>query len=300
MRNLAPVFGWGGLNTKASTTGLPMLDCVTLQDMRVVGRDLIQRLGMADVGQLAGTTKGLDFTAASSDMCSNLIDTRVWALGLYWTVELAIQPDLTTGTPGIFVAGHTTPAMEVYITGGNLTSKIWDTNGDAVTTTIGAAAAETQTIQITRSAAALKIRLNNGTAVEDVLHATRSVRSPVGDLRVARDDAANYYDGTVDYLRVLGGVVRTHHRDRLVRLANPRAKHVLADYDFNVSAGALVYDRSRYENHLICTNVAAGDEVTSICHNPAPVRALSMFADQNGKKQLLMVAGGQYYLASVD
>ncbi len=299
MRRIAPIFGWGGLNTRAPSTGLPLLECVELQDLRVVGRDLVQRKGISGVGQLTGTAKGLDFTAGSSDMCSNLIDTRVWALGLYWTLEFCIEPDSTAGTPGIFVAGHTTPAMEAYITGGNLTFKVWDTNDAAVTTTIGAADTAVQTVQVTRSAATLTFRLDNGTATTDTMSATLSVRTPVGDLRVARDDAGNYYDGTADYLRLFS-MVKSDHADRLIRLPNPRARSVLADYDFNVSAGSMVYDRSRYENHLICTNVAAGDEVTSLCHNPAPVRALSMFADKDGRKQLLCVSGGQYFLVGMD
>ena len=275
-----------------------MMDQTVCQDLRLVGTDLVQRLGISAVGQLTGTAKGMDFVAANSEYCSNAVDSRVWALGLYWTVELAVEPDLTAGTPGIFTAGTTTQAMEAYITGGDLTFKIWDSGNTATTITMGAAAAEVQTIQITRSAATLSTKINNGTAVTGSMSATLDVRTPVGDLRIARDDATNYYDGTVDYLRVLNGIVRADHNDRLIRLANPRAKHVFADYDFNESAGGLVYDRSRYGNHLITQNTPT--EVTSLCHNPAPVRALSMFADVDGRKQVLMVAGGQHFIAGAD
>ena len=293
----APKFSWGGLNTTADATGLPLLECVALQDMRLVGKVLEQRLGIVRVGKVGGTAKALDFTAASSDMLSNAVDTRVWALGLYWSVEFAIEPDSASGTQGLFVAGHTTPAISCYIDGSDdIIFKVWDTNNDAVTATVGAAAASLQTVQVTRSAATLTMRLNNGTATTDTLHATRNVRTPVGDLRVARDDGANYYDGTVDYLRVLS-TVKANHADRLVRLSNPRSAHVLADYDMNMT-GTLVYDRSRYGNHLIATNITAAEEVTSLCHNPAPIRAISMGVDEATKrKQLLVCAGGNYYLA---
>ena len=297
MRTIAPVFGWGGLNTKATATGLPLLECVHLQDMRVVGLDLVERLGISRVGQLTGTASAMDFVAASSMACANAIDTRVWALGLYWTVEIAIDTHLTGGTPGIFTAGTTTQAMELLITGGNLTFSVWDTNDDVVTTTVGAAAVSVQTVQVTRAADVLTFRLNNGTAFPGTMHATRSVRTPVGDLRVARDDAANYYDGNVDYLRLFS-TVKSNHNDRLVRTPNPRAAHVLADYDFNAT-GTLVYDRSRYENHLIMVNTPT--EVTTLCHNPAPVRALSMGVNtKTNRKELLMIAGGQYFIAEVN
>jgi len=294
----APKFAFGGLNTKNSATGLPLLDLVHLQDARIVGTDLVQRLGLSRVGQLTGTAKASDFTAADSDHYSNIIDARAWALGLYWTVELSIEPDTTTGTPGIFVAGDTTPSQEVYITGGDLTWKGWDSGGTPSTVTIGAAAASKQQVQITRAADVITTRLNNGTAVTGSMSATLAMRTPVGDLRIARDDAANYFDGTIDKFDVLS-IVKENHNDRLLRLPNPRARYVHASYDFNESAGNLIYDRSRYEGHLIKSGTP--DEIATLSHNPAAVRALSMFVDdQTGRKQLLMVAGGQYFIADVD
>ena len=291
----APAFGWGGLNTRANATGLPVLDCVHLQDMRVVGRDLIQRLGIARVAQATGNASAMDFVAASSQSLQAPVDTRVWGLGTKWTVEFAIEPDLTTGTPGIYTAGDTTPSQMVYITGGNLTWKGWDSAGTSTTITMGAATAAVYTGQITRDGATVTTRLNNGTAVTGTMSATLLMRTPAGDLRVARDNASNYYDGTVDYLRVFS-IVKADHNDRLIRHPAPRASYVLADYDFNL-VGSLVYDRSKYENNLLALNTPT--EVTSLCHNPAPVRALSMMVDKNNRKQLLIVAGGQYFLATV-
>lgn len=291
-------FGWGGLNTRASTTGLPLLGCTVLQDMRVVGKDIVQRKGIYRVGQVDGNAKGMDFDAGSSEYCSNTIDARVWALGLYWTVEFAIEPDTAAGTMGLITAGHTTPAMIFDITSGNIRARVWDSGGSSTSITVGAAATTVQTVQLTRSGAALSARLNNGTAVTGTMSATLNVRTPVGDLRVARDDGTNYFDGTVDYLRVFS-VTKANHNDRLIRSPNPRASYCLADYDFNESSGNLVYDRSRYEAHLITQNTPT--EVTSLCHNPAPVRGMSMTVDPTtNRKQLLVMAGGLYYLADAD
>lgn len=297
MRILQPEFGWGGLNTRANSTGLPLLECTQLQDMRVVGRDLVQRLGISRVCQYTGNMSAGSFTAASSMYYSNTIDSRVWALGLYWTVEFAMSLTSASGTQGIVTAGHTTPAMIFDVTGGNIRARVWDSGGSSTTITVGTAAASVQTVQLTRSAATLSAKLNNGAAVTGSMSATLNVRTPVGDLRVARDDGTNYFGGTFDYLRVLS-LVKSNHNDRLLRLPNPRASYVLADYDFK-KTGTLIYDRSRYENTLIGSATPA--EATSLCHNPAPIRALSMMNDTTtNRKQLLALAGGLYYLADLD
>ena len=290
-------FGWGGLNTKAQTTGLPLLECVALQDMRVVGTDLVQRLGIVRTAQFTGNAKAMDFNG-TDEYLSNAIDTRVWALGMYWTVEVAVELDVTTGTQGILTAGHTTPSLILDMTSTNIRCRVWDSAGTATTITVGAASTSVQTVQVTRSAGTISTRLNNGTAVTGSIDSTKVCRTPVGDLRVALDDTTNYMNGTVDYVRAFA-YTKTDHNDRLVRHPAPRAGYVLADYDMNGSAGGLVYDRSRYGNHLIAQN--SPTEVTSLCHNPAPVRALGMVVDEvSNKKQMLVAAGGLYYLVTVD
>lgn len=289
-------FGWGGLNTRANSTGLPLLECVTLQDLRVVGRDLVQRKGISRVAQLTGNASALDFDGANQYLAA-AIDTRVWALGLYWTVEFAIELDTASGTQGIVTAGHTTPAMIFDVTGGNIRARVWDSAGTSTSITVGAAAAAVQTVQLTRSGATLSAKLNNGTAVTGSMSSTLSVRTPVGDLRIARDDGTNYFDGTIDHLRLFS-IVKTDHKDRLIRHPNPRAEYVLADYDLK-KFGTLIYDRSRYENTLVASNTPT--EIASLCHNPAPIRGISMSNNTTtNRKELLVLAGGSYYIAGID
>ncbi len=302
-RRVPKEFYFTGLNTKSQTTGLPVADSVVLQDLRVVGTDLVERLGISRVAQFTGNMSAMDFDAATSQLAvAAVIDTRVWALGLYWTVELAIELDVTTGTQTILWAGHTTAAMVVDITGGNIRLRVWDSAATLTTVTIGAATTSVQTIQITRSAATLSTRLNNGTAVTGSMSATLSVRTPVGALRVGADDSlANFLDGTICYLNVLS-TVKADHNDRLLRIVYPRAKNVLACYDFKrsgVASSIMVYDRSRYANHMELGNVPT--EVAALCHNPAPIRALSMFVDPvTNRKQLLVAVGGNYFLCDID
>lgn len=293
-----PEFGWGGLNTRAASTGLPLLECVTLQDMRVVGKDLIQRRGIYRVQQLAGTASAMDFVPGSSQYCTTATDVRVWTLGLRWTLEFAMELDTTSGTMGILTVGSGTPALIVDVTGGNIRLRVWDSAASSTTVTVGVAATSVQTVQVTRDGATLTTRLNNGTAVTGTMSATLNVRTPALELRVGRDDSTNYFDGTIDYVR-LYSTVRANHADRLIRNPAPRSKHVLADYDFNISAGLLVYDRSRYGNHLVATNTPT--EIATLCHNPAPIRGLSQGVDTvTNKKQLLALAGGACYVADLD
>lgn len=299
-RRLPRIFGNNGLNTSDSPTGMPWTDLVELQDFRVVGDDLVQRLGLFRVDGTADTTnaRAMDLDGVNQEL-SNEIDTRVWALGLKWTIELLIEPDSAAGgSQGILCAGHTTPSIIIDIhSDNNIRVRVWDTDNTLDTISVGASAAEKQSVQVTRDGATLSAKLDNGTAVTATMDATKHLRTPVGDLRIGNDDSGNFLDGTIDHVRVFDGLVRSNHKDRLLRYPTPRARHVLADYDMNAT-GTLVYDRSRYENHLIVQN--APSEVTPLCHNPSIVRAISMHADENSRKQLLVAAGGKYYIGGVD
>lgn len=296
-RALQAEFGFGGLNTRAASTGLPVLEQIALQDMRVVGRDLVQRKGISRVQQLAGDGAALDFDGVNEHL-SNTVDTRVWTLGLYWTIEFAIEPDTAAGTMGLVCVGHTTPSVIFDITGGNIRARVWDSAGTLSTVTVGAAAASVQTVQLTRSAGTLTSRLNNAAGGTGTMVSTLLTRAPAGDLRVARDDGTNYYDGTMCYLRAFS-LTRSDHNDRLIRHPAPRASYVLADYDLAIETGPLCYDRSRYENHLIAQNTPT--EVATLCHNAAAIRGVSQSVDAaTNRRQLLVMANGLYYIADLD
>lgn len=289
-----PSFGFLGLNTKSQSTGLPLMGLTTLQDMRVVGKDIEERLGMVRVAQLASTHRGLDLDG-SNQSATGPVDTRVWELGLQWTVEVAFELDTVTGTQGILTAGGTTPCLLIDIdSGDDIRVRVWDSDNTLDTITVGAATTVTQAVQVTRDGATLSAKLDNGTATTATMSSTLNLRTPVGDLRIGQDDGVNYMNGTIDYVRAFS-VVRDNHNDRLVRLLNPRAPHVIADYDHTSSGDTL--DRSRYENHLVAQN--SPPAIDSLCHNSANVRVLSMAVDENNKKQLLMAAGNQFFIAGV-
>ena len=300
MRSLTKVFGYAGLNTRADATGLPVVHGTVVQDMRVVGKDLEQRLGMVRVGQidLGNKIKGIDCNG-TDEYCANAIDTRVWAMGTEFTVEMAVAADTLGDSEAVLTAGSTTPAITIDMSSSKWRVRIVD-SADATTTltsTDNASTSGTDTIQITRVGADLTFRLNNSVTSGDTgtMTATTSLKTPVGDLRVGRSGSTEYFDGTIDYLRVFT-YAKTDHNDRLIRLPNPRSSYVSCDMNFSYT-GTLAYDKSRYENHLIVTG--APSKIASLCHNAAPVRALSMGVDSSFRKQLLIVSGSYYYIAAV-
>lgn len=301
-RQLTQEFSFSGLNTKAVTTGLPVLDSVVLQDLRVVGTDLVERLGISRVAQFTGNAKAGDLDRASSEEYTAAVDPRVWALGTKFTIEALVNADLAAGGNQytVFQAGHTTPSVALYLSTTTLwTFSVWDSSGASTVLTTAASAGADTSLQLVRDGASLTMRVNNVVTDTDTMSAVLALRAPAGNMEVGAVAAASFFDGKICYVRAFNGLAKSSHADRMIRNPAPRAKNCVADYDFNESAGGLVYDRSRYANHLVATNTPT--EATPLSHNPAPMRAVSMNVDPvTNRKQLLLVCGGLYYLADYD
>lgn len=299
MKQIVREYGWTGLNSRANAFGLEPLECPEFYDAIVVGRDLARRDGLSRVMRLApGDLKAMDFDAGSSEAIAIPIDTRVWTLGLNFTIECLVEPDGTGNDQAVFYAGATTPSCALDTASTNYRWRIWDSGGNLTTVTVGAVTADTVTsIQLCRNGSALTTRLNGTAGGTGTMSATLSTRAPVGDLRIARNGGTDYYDGTIDYIRGFG-YTKSHHRDRLIRHPDPCASYVLFDYDFNADANTVVYDRSVFENHGLAVNTPT--EATSLCHNPAPIRGMAMYVDHANQKYLYAQAGGSVYLVPVD
>lgn len=297
-------FVCGGLNTRANSTGLPLLECTHLQDMRVVGTDWVQRKGIARVAQLSGTAKSLLFNG-TTQYADAPADTRVWKLLKYWTLEILFQPTDVVGTQEILGFGHATDfPVRVYLNGDVVTAQFVDSASTVVSLAhtdsgnVGViSGGDVVALQLVRDGTDIVMRINNVLAdsgtVADLNHI-----APGGDLNVARHNAANHFAGSLGYMRLFT-YAKSNHKDHLLLYPNPRAKFVAADYDFLMQSSGLIYDRSAYGNHLIAQSTPTQD-ASSLAHNPAPVRGMGMSANENNEKQLLMVAGGNYFLAKVD
>jgi hypothetical protein len=297
VKQQAREYGWTGLNTRANAFGLEPLECPEFQDVVVKGRDFTRRDGFSRAGVLApGDLKAMDFDSGSSEAIAVPIDTRAWAMGTQFTIECLVELDGTGDNQAVFYAGATTPTMALDTSSTNWRWRVWDSAGTLTTVTVGTAAASVQSIQLIRDGSSLTTRLNNAAGGTGTMSATLSTRTPVGDLRIARNGGSDYLDGTIDYLRGFG-VVRSSHNDRLLRFPDPCASYVLFDYDFNAD-GTTVLDRSVFENHGVAANTPT--EVASLCHNYAPIRALRMYVDHQNQKYLAVQASGTVYLVPVD
>lgn len=293
-----PIYAWSGLNTRANAYGMAPLECPVFDELSVKGKDAVRRDGWAKVATLTGNLKALGFVAADSEyVLVPSCDPRVWAMGTQFTIECCVQLTATTDDQAVFYAGHTTPAMALDTLSGSWRWRVWDSAGTLTTVTVGTATTSVQTIQLMRDGASLTSRLDNTTAGTGTMSATLSTRTPVGDLRIARNGGTTYLGGTIDYIRAFGKV-KADHNDRLVRCVDPCASYVLCDYDGNLDANNVYYDRSTYENHGTATN--GPTETTSLCRAHAPIRALSMFTDHAGQKNIYAEAGGAAYLIPVE
>lgn len=302
-RSLSKAFdGWRGLNTRASETGLPLLECTHVQDVRVVGKDLIQRKGIVHIGQLTGTAKSMLFNG-TTQYADAPADTRVWDLLKHWTLEILFQPTDVVGTQELLGFAHATDfPIRIFINGNVVTVQFVDSAGTVVSLAhtdsgnVGViSGADVVALQLSRDGTDITMKIGNVLADSGTM-ADLNHKSPGGDINVARHNGGGHFAGSVCYLRLLT-YAKTHHKDHLLRLPNPRATYVAADYDFLKASSDLVYDRSKYGNHLVAQN--APTNAAPLAHNPATVRGLGMSADEDNNKQLLMVAGGQYFLAKV-
>lgn len=286
MPTVVKVFPLGGLNSKAIEDGLPAPEATIAQSLRFSKGGFQKRPGSVRVLIAGSGASAYDFDAASSEYVSVPIDTRAWVMGTKFTIEVLVSPDIITGARTVFYAGITTPTQVLDTNSSSWRWRVWDSSGNLTTVTVGAASlSTTQSIQLVRDGASLTTRLDNVAGGTGTMSATLSTRTPVGNLRIARDDTTNYYDGKIDYLRGFA-IARANHADRRVRFSDPKAEYVLFDYDFNASANAIVYDQSRFENNGEAFNTPT--EVTSLCHNPAPIRAIHAYTDFDRRKRVFI------------
>jgi len=291
MPSYAKVFPVHGLNTRANEDGLPEPEATIAQNLRFGSGGFERRPGSVRVLVATSTEKAMDFDAASSEYVAVPIDTRVWTLGLKFTIEVCVAPDIATGARTVFYAGVTTPSIVLDTDSSSWRWRIWDSAGTLSTVTVGAVTLATNTIQLVRDGATLTSRLNNVAGGTGTMVATLLTRAPVGDLRFARNDGTDYYDGDIDYIRGFA-VARSNHNDRLVRFADPKCEYCLFDYG-GPASGTQITDNSRWGNDGELLNTPAVS--STLCHNPAPVRAISAYTNHNRQKRVLIQAGSALY-----
>jgi hypothetical protein len=281
-----------GLNTRANEDGLPEPEATIAQNCRFGSGGFQKRTGSVRVLYATSTAKSMDFDAASSEYVAAPIDVRVWTLPTKFTIEVCVSPDIVTGTRTVFYAGATTPSVALDTDSSSWRWRIWDSAGTLSTVTVGAASlSTTQTIALYRDGASLTSRLDNVAGGTGTMSATLATRAPVGDLRIARNGGTDYFDGKIDYVRGFA-IVRANHADRLLRFVDPKAEYVLFNYG-GPASGTTVLDESRWENHGEAFNTPA--VATTLCHNPAPVRAIHAYTNYDRAKRVFAQAGSALF-----
>lgn len=280
-----------GLQTKSNEDGKPANHFAEFRNVRTAKGGANRRDGRVNIGQISSPAKATVFDGVA-DLASAAIDTRVWALGQRFRVEGLFSLGSTSGTQPLIQAGSTTAAMTLQVTGGNFQWDVWDSSGTKDTLTL-AASTGVHALQLTRNGADLTMRLDNDSTDTDTMDATKSLRTPVGDLRVCWD-GTNFGDYDVDYLRVFSEY-KDNHADRLLRYADPRSQSCLADYDFGQLID-LADDRSRFGNHLDFTS--SPSTTASLSHKPSQIQLVEGYKTRE-ERRIGMVSGGRIYVIEV-
>ncbi|MGB1224145.1 MAG: LamG-like jellyroll fold domain-containing protein [Mycobacterium sp.] len=266
------------------------------QNIRVTQGVARRRPGRVILARAGSDNEAIDWNG-SSQSASGPIDARVWTLGTKWTIEVLLDPDSVSGTRPVIEAGTTTPSLHLDVSSGNWRLRVWD-SGATLTTlnSTESAAASLTHLFITRDGAALSMRVNHGTATTTTMSATNLLRAPVGDLRFCYD-GTNRYDGPIDYIRGFN-IVRPDIGDGHLRFPDPYAcGYVLFDYPMEADSDGIIWDRSRFENHVEATSGTSATTALSLQH--APVQLIEDYVDENEKQRIAVIAGGRVHLEDV-
>ena len=301
MKSYAPIHGFGkGLQTKAAEDFQPADEFRVFQNVRVKDGTAKRRKGVV---RLAITTS--DNTARNFDGTNDVItvvkDTRVWILPLRFSLRFLVNGDDTPAGDEYILGWSSTGNKPITIkrtSSRTIVVDFWDSAGTQTTLTSSTATTNgtSYACMVTRDTSTMKLWVNEAAeATSTSVSATLLGRTPVDNLTFGAHNGANFWDGTTDHVD-LQNIVLSHNNDGFLRLVDPRAEHVLADYGFEVDANNLLTDRSRYENTGLNSGTASA---TALCVQNAPVTGMHQFVDASGQKKILTIAGGVVYAVEV-
>lgn len=292
-----PIYRFGkGLQTKGTEDFSGPDEFRVAQNVRFRTGNARRRAGQSNIA-LAGS----DNTARNFDGVNDVItvpkDARVWALPLRFTLRFLISGDDTPAGDEYFLGWSGTGNKPLTIkrdANRKIVVDFWDSAGTQTTLTSATATtnATAYPCALIRDRSTLTLWIENTADVTSTsVSATLLGRTPADNLTFGAHNGANFFDGTIDYVD-LQNVVYTSNADGWLRLVDPRAEHVLADYGFEVDANGLLTDRSRYEN----TGLNSGSSsATALCIQHSPVLGMAPRVDAAGRKKVLTIAGGLVY-----
>ncbi len=253
-----------------------------------------RRLGKVKLYQFPVTARIVDFDGADDviSLSAFALDT---VLGLRWTMEVLFQTDSIASNRSV-LGGATNSAIKVvHTTTSTVTVTIKDSAGTNVTLTFtGVAAGTVCALMVTRNGAAL-VGILNGVTVTGTMHATNLLGNAA--FGIGAVNAAAFFDGGVCFLRFLS-TVETVQRSGWIRLPDPRADNVIADWIVTLDSNGYCLDRSKNEYHGTSTGSPASTRVP-LAYNPDPVMAVAHNINKSGQRQLYVSVGDRVYPAVV-
>lgn len=254
-----------------------------------------RRAGYNRLYRFAAPSVLMDFDGTDDDVDLSA-DASIRPLGTVWTVEVLFQTDDIASTRTILGKNAASKSLKiVHNTSSEVVVTATDTaNTDSTLTWTGIAAGTLCALQIVRDGATLTGYLN-GTSATTTIHATNTLAT--GAMTVGSDNNANFFDGRVDFLRILR-YAKSNRLDAWARLVDPRTPGVLVDYIFEPDANGYVLDRGALGLHTAAVNGTPATNVAPLAVNPMPVLGIASNLDKNFKRQAYVRVAGSIYPVS--
>lgn len=296
-----------GLQTTRSDEGNQTFDAFEVfQNVRTGAGGLVRRGGEVYLG-IAGTNHGVLTFDGTNDYLLLANDTRVTQFGLRWTFECAVECRVQTGNHYIWGnEAASTPGFTLHVTSaGAVVANIWDTASTNTTLTSASGVIGVggfNFISVVRNGATATMYVNGvSRATSSSLSSTLLCRAPTTRITIGRHEGGSYFDGDMDYIRILE-IARTDVSDGRLRWQASRAPYVLFDMTMELDAYGRVLDRGRYglhSRHKSQTGTPAAGSGPEVIQD-SPVQAIHPFVDSAGKRRLLVVAGGRVHSIEVE
>lgn len=281
-------FGEGANTSETGISSQPVWR--NFDEADVSGGGNRRRLGRKKLTQFSTTALIVD-----ADGVNDLILFGQFATGGFlttstrWTMEVLFKTTSLAANRTIMgsPASAATPILVTHTTGSTVTVVVKDSASANVTLTFtGVPVSTVCALMLTRDGASLVGYLNGVTAT-GTMSATLGLAT--GAITLFADNAAAFFIGGVDYLRFLS-TVETSPRSGWMRLPDPRAENVVADWLIALDANNYCLDRSKNEYHGTATGSPATTR-TPLCYNPDPVIGLGTTFDKSGARLGYAIVG---------
>lgn len=278
-------FGEGANTSETGISAQPVWR--NFDEADVSGGGNRRRLGRKLLAQFTSTALITDFDGTNDLIQMPTTFNMSTTLGLKWTMEILFVTDAIASNRSVVGGGPGAAIKVVHTSTSTVTVTVKDSaNTDVTLTFTGIAAGTVCALMLTRDGAALTAILN-GTTATGTMSATNTLANVT--MALGAIATANYFDGGIDFIRFLS-TVETSQRNGWMRLPDPRAENVIADWLVGLDANGYCLDRSKNEFHATSSGSPATNRAP-ICYNADPVIGLGATFDKSGARLAYAVVG---------